>query len=213
MNAKEMLAQMPLVAILRGVRPQEILPVAEALYTAGIRAVEVPLNSPEPFQSIALLADAFEGQILSGAGTVLSVADLYQVMQAGGRIAVAPNTDRDVIRRAIEKNILPIPGFATATEAFAAYQAGARYLKLFPAATYGIEHMAALKAVLPRDAVVFAVGGVKREHMPAWWGAGARGFGVGSEVYHPGQTPEETGLRARAVVAALDALRQPAPSG
>jgi 2-dehydro-3-deoxyphosphogalactonate aldolase len=212
MNAKETLLRMPLVAILRGVRPQEIVSIGEALYEAGVRAVEVPLNSPEPFESIALLADAFEGRLISGAGTVLSVSDLYEVMQAGGRIAVAPNTDRDVIRRAIEKNILPMPGIATATEAFAAYHAGARYLKLFPASTYGVEHAAALRAVLPRDAVVFAVGGVKREHMPAWWRAGARGFGIGSEIWRPGQTAEETRARAAEIVAAVDALLQSAPA-
>jgi 2-dehydro-3-deoxyphosphogalactonate aldolase len=199
-------AEMPLVAILRGVRPDEILAVTEALHSAGVRVVEVPLNSPDPLASIAVLR-AMEGRMAWGAGTVLRSADVDAVVAAGGQIVVSPNTDGAVIARSLERGLTPLPGFATPTEAFSALQHGARHLKLFPAATYGPGHLQAVKAVLPADAVVIPVGGVGAAQMADWWAAGARGFGLGSDLYKPGMDPPEVGRRAAEAVAALNAVR------
>jgi 2-dehydro-3-deoxyphosphogalactonate aldolase len=206
MRLDEALAQSPIVAILRGVRPEEVLAVAEALFGAGVRAVEVPLNSPEPFESVRRLADGFGTRMACGAGTVLSAADASRSGEAGARFVVAPNTDAAVIRRAGELGLDPAPGFATASEAFAAIGAGARHLKLFPAATYGPGHLRQLKAVLPPNVLVWAVGGVGAGDLRAWWNAGARGFGIGSEIYKPGQTAGETTAKAAALVQAARAL-------
>jgi 2-dehydro-3-deoxyphosphogalactonate aldolase len=206
MTLDEALAQSPIVAILRGVRPDEVLAIAEALYGAGVRAVEIPLNSPEPFESVRRLADAFASRMACGAGTVLSAGDVERSAEAGARFLVAPNADADVIRRAVKLGLDPAPGFATASEAFAAIGAGARHLKLFPAATYGPGHLRQLRAVLPQEAVVWAVGGVGARDLKAWWEAGARGFGIGSEVYKPGQTAVETSAKAAALVEAARAL-------
>jgi 2-dehydro-3-deoxyphosphogalactonate aldolase len=206
MKLEDALAETPLVAILRGVRPEEILDVADALHSAGVRVLEVPLNSPEPLESIARLK-AFERKLVHGAGTVLRPGAVDAVAQAGGRIVVSPNTDAGVIRRAVERGLSPMPGFASATEAFCALEAGAKYLKLFPASTYGPEHLKALAAVLPPEAVVQPVGGVKPDDMATWWAAGARGFGLGSELYKPGFTPEEVHARATKAVAAVRTLQ------
>lgn len=206
MTFEQAFADMPLVAILRGVRPDEVVAVAETLHDAGVRLVEVPLNSPGPLDSISRLK-AMEGRMVWGAGTVLTVAQADAVIDAGGTLIVSPNTDPGVIRRTVERGGVPLPGFATGTEAFAALAAGARHLKLFPAATYGPGHLKALGAVLPNDAVLMPVGGVGPESMGEWWAAGARGFGLGSDVYKPGMTPEQVGARAAAAVAAVRALR------
>jgi len=206
MTLDEALARSPIVAILRGVRPEEVLDIAEALFGAGVLAVEVPLNSPEPFESVRRLAEAFGTRMACGSGTVLNAADVEQSAEAGARLIVAPNTDTAVIRRAVELGLDPAPGFATASEAFAAIGAGARHLKLFPAATYGPGHLRQLKAVLPPDVVVWAVGGVGAGDLKPWWDAGARGFGIGSEIYKPGQTAAETAAKAAALVDAARAL-------
>jgi 2-dehydro-3-deoxyphosphogalactonate aldolase len=200
------LAHSPIVAILRGVRPDEVRAIAEALYGAGVRAVEVPLNSPEPFESVRRLADAFATRMACGAGTVLSAADVQRSAEAGARFVVAPNTDAAVIRHAVKLGLDPAPGFATASEAFAAIGAGARHLKLFPAATYGPGHLRQLRAVLPPEAVVWAVGGIGVAELKPWWDAGARGFGIGSEIYKPGQGTDETAAKAAALVQATRAL-------
>ena len=202
MTLDEALAECPVVAILRGVRPDEVLDHAEVLYAAGVRGIEVPLNSPEPIESIRKLATAYGARMVVGAGTVLSPERVDAVAAAGGRIIVAPNTDPEVIRRAVALGLDPAPGFATATEAFAALAAGARHLKLFPAATYGPGHLKQLKAVLPADAVVWGVGGVGPDTMQAWWSAGARAFGLGGEIYRAGQSVAETAEKAARVVAA-----------
>ena len=205
MTLDEALAEVPIVAIIRGVRPDEVLGIAEALFTAGVRVVEVPLNSPEPLHSLQRLAETYRGRMICGAGTVLSVEDVEAVATAGGEIVVSPNTRADVIRRTLALGMTPMPGFGTASEAFDAYAAGARRLKLFPAVTYGSAHVKQLKAVLPRDAGVLAVGGVGAEAMREWRAAGVDGFGIGGEIYRPGQTPEETLERARGLVEAARA--------
>jgi len=206
MKLEAALSHTPLVAIIRGVRPGEVLAVAEALYEAGVRVVEVPLNSPEPLESIARLRD-FRPDLVYGAGTVLRPGAVDAVAQAGGQVIVSPNTDCAVIRRAVERGLAPMPGFASPTEAFCALEAGAKHLKLFPASTYGPRHLKALAAVLPPEAVVQPVGGVRPEDMAEWWAAGARGFGLGSELYKPGMTSEEVHARAVKAVAAVRALR------
>lgn len=207
MTLDEALAECPVVAILRGVRPDEVLDHAQVLYDAGVRGIETPLNSPEPIESIRRLAEAWGDRMVVGGGTVLSVARVDDVAQAGGRIIVAPNTEPDVVRRAVALGLDPAPGFATATEAFLALQAGARHLKLFPAATYGPGHLKQLKAVLPPEAVVWAVGGVGPDSMADWWAAGARAFGLGGEIYRANQSVQETKEKAARVVAAARALR------
>jgi 2-dehydro-3-deoxyphosphogalactonate aldolase len=206
MMIQDAMAEIPLVAILRGVKPEEAVAMAEALYEAGIRIVEVPLNSPEPLQSIKAISEAYGRKMVVGAGTVLSVDKVIAVAEAGGRIIVSPDTRTDVIRTALKEGLTPLPGFATASEAFQAYDAGARWLKLFPAATYGPAHIKALKAVLPTDAAVLAVGGAGAANLGEWWDAGARGFGLGSELYKAGQGVAETAEKAKAVVAAYRAI-------
>lgn len=197
----------PLVAILRGVRPDEVAAIAEALHAAGVKLVEAPLNSPQPLESISALR-AMQGRMLWGAGTVYRVSDVDAVADAGGQFVVAPNTNPAVIRRALERGLVPLPGFATATEAFGALEAGAKHLKLFPASTYGAGHLKALTAVLPPEAVPIPVGGVGPGQMAEWWAAGARGFGLGSDIYKPGMNADDVHRRAVAAVAALSAVRK-----
>ena len=199
-------AETPIVAIIRGVTPAEVEGVAEALVAAGIRVIEVPLNSPEPLESLRRLA-RFADQAVHGAGTVLTPEAVSEVAEAGGRIVVSPNTDAAVIARTLAHGLTPMPGFGSAGEAFAAHAAGARYLKLFPASTYGPGHVKALLDVLPRDVVLQPVGGVKPEQMADWWAAGARGFGLGGDLYKPGFTPEEVHARALNAVGAVRRLR------
>jgi 2-dehydro-3-deoxyphosphogalactonate aldolase len=206
LSLDDALAECPVVAIVRGVRPDEIMAHAEALYAAGVRGVEVPLNSPEPLDSIRRLAETWGERMVVGAGTVLTAAGVDDVAGVGGRIIVSPNTVWDVIARAIELKLDPAPGFSTPTEAFMAIAAGARHLKLFPAVSFGPAHVKQIKAVLPPEIVVWAVGGVGPAQMADWWAAGARAFGLGGELYRAGQSPEETAEKARRVVAAARAL-------
>jgi 2-dehydro-3-deoxyphosphogalactonate aldolase len=206
MTLDEALSECPVMAIVRGVRPDEVLDHAGALFAAGVRGVEVPLNSPDPLRSIAKLAEAWGARMAVGAGTVLSPDQVEAVAEAGGKVIVAPNTQPEVIRRAVALGLDPAPGFATASEAFVALAAGARHLKLFPAVTYGPAHLKQLKAVLPADAVIWAVGGVGPDSMADWWVAGARAFGLGGEIYRAGQSVAETAEKAARVVAAARAL-------
>jgi 2-dehydro-3-deoxyphosphogalactonate aldolase len=208
---EEALGEMPIVAIIRGVTPGEVEGVADALYSAGVRVIEVPMNSPEPLVSIERLT-GFARPIVHGAGTVLSPEVVDQVAEAGGRVIVSPNTEVAVIRHTVARGLYPMPGFGSVTEAFAAYHAGARYLKLYPASTYGPGHVKAVLDVLPKDAVVQPVGGVNPASMRDWWTAGARGFGMGGDLYKPGFTPDEVYQRATAAVAAVRALH-PGRSG
>jgi 2-dehydro-3-deoxyphosphogalactonate aldolase len=193
---------LPLVAILRGIQPEEVLDVAAALHEAGIGAIEVPLNSPTPLESISRLAAKFGDRCLCGAGTVLSPADVDAVRAAGGRLIVTPNTMPAVIERAVARGMTVMPGFATATEAFAALGAGAGMLKLFPAASYGPAHLKALRDVLPRGVSVFAVGGVGAANLAPWRQAGCAGLGVGGDLYRAGHPAGEVHRRALALVAA-----------
>ena len=203
--SKQFAAQ-PLIAILRGVRPDEIVEITNGIYEAGIRIVEVPLNSPQPLQSIAKLTE-FAGRMIYGAGTVLRPDDVRNVAAAGGQISVSPHTDEQLIDMALQAGMTPVPGFSTPTEAFRALHSGAKFLKLFPASSYGPGHFKALKAVLPEHAVVIPVGGVGPAQIRDWWAAGARGFGLGSELYKPGMTAAEVRERAFSAVEALQAVR------
>ena len=196
-----------LVAILRGVVPDRVVGIGDVLYAAGFRMIEVPLNSPDPFASIAALAACNRPDWIVGAGTVLTVADVQRTQAAGGRLVVAPNCDPEVIRSAIQLGMQVMPGFATATEAFQAIQAGAQDLKLFPACTYGPRHLQALRAVLPTSVRVFPVGGIGVGDIAAWLTAGAAGFGLGSELFRPEYELEEIAQRAADLVRAVREVR------
>jgi len=207
-----------LVAILRGITPDRVVDIADVLYKAGIRTIEIPLNSPDPYTSIRALAAVGHDDWLIGAGTVLTVEDVKSTGQAGGRLIVAPNCDADVIRAGLALDMRVLPGIATATEAFRALRAGARELKLFPAVTYGPRHLSALGAVLPATTRVFPVGGIGAADISAWLSAGAAGFGFGSELFHPSYSRAEIERRASQLVRALreavqSALSTPATRG
>ena len=199
----DILADLPLVAILRGVTPARVEGVAQALFDAGIRAIEVPLNSPEPFKSIERLAKQFGDRCLTGAGTVLDVANVDRVADAGGKLLVTPNTNPAVITHGVAKGMTVMPGFYTPSEGFAAIAAGAKTLKLFPASTGGIDHLKAMLAVLPKAVPVYAVGGVGAGNMSEWKKAGAAGFGLGSDLFKPDFTDAEIAARAAKCVAAF----------
>ncbi len=201
-------APRPIIAILRGIEPGDVVAVAEAIAAAGITMIEVPLNSPDPLTSIARLAAALGDRCLCGAGTVLRIADVEAVHAAGGRLVVTPNTNPAVIARSAALGMITMPGFATATEAFAAIEAGASGLKLFPAATYGPAHAKALKAVLPPAIDLYAVGGVNADSAAQWIAAGVTGFGLGSDLYAPGRSAADAGKRAADFVAAFDAAAE-----
>jgi 2-dehydro-3-deoxyphosphogalactonate aldolase len=196
-----------IVAILRGVTPDEVAGIGDALHDAGIRVVEVPLNSPEPFRSIATLAARFQNRMVVGAGTVLDVDSVDQLKSAGGQISVSPDCNPQVIARAVENGMVPLPGVFTPTEAFTAVRAGARHLKLFPAEAASPKTVKAWKAVLPRDVNVYAVGGVTPANMKEWADAGCAGFGIGSNIYKPGMSADDVSKAARDFVAAWKNLR------
>lgn len=189
---------LPLVAILRGLQPAEAADVGQALYSEGFRLIEVPLNSPEPLRSIALLRAALPDDAVVGAGTVLTTRAVAQVQEAGGELIVMPHADTEVIRHAKVRGLACVPGVATPTEAFAALAAGADALKLFPAELVTPPVLKAMRAVLPRDVALLPVGGITPERMTAYRAAGASGFGLGSALYAPGMTVQETAQRAEA---------------
>ena len=197
-------ARCPLIAILRGVRPDTVEPIGDALVAAGFAIIEVPLNSPDPFDSIARLARRLTGRAVIGAGTVLRADDVARVSDAGGTLIIAPNMDPRVIAAAVERGHVALPGIATPTEAFAALEAGAAALKLFPAEAASPAVLNAMRAVLPQDTRVLPVGGVTPAGMAAWRAAGAAGFGLGSALYRPGMTAAEVGTTAASFIAALD---------
>jgi len=193
---RQALESLPLVAILRGLRPPEAVAVGQALWRSGWRMLEVPLNSPDPLQSIALLARSLP-QALVGAGTVLSGHQVREVHQAGGRLIVSPHFDPDVLSTALKLGMVCLPGVLTPTEAFGALQLGASGLKLFPAEACSPAVLKAMRAVLPPEAVVLPVGGIQLEHLAGWRLAGASGLGLGSAVYRPGQSALEVGRQAQ----------------
>jgi 2-dehydro-3-deoxyphosphogalactonate aldolase len=209
MSASELLdrylQQCPLVAIIRGVTPDEAEAIGEAIFNVGIRIIEVPLNSPDPLASIDRLAKKFGDRALVGGGTVLDPEKVEEVKAAGGRIVVAPNINISVIRATIVTGMVSLPGYFTPSEAFAALAAGATGLKLFPAEGASAAVLKAQRAVLPKDVPVIVVGGISPDNMQPWLEAGANGFGLGTGLYKPGQSPEETAQKARAYVAGLKA--------
>lgn len=196
-------AACPLIAILRGVRPDEVVAIGEELVAAGFTLIEVPMNSPDPLDSVARLAKALGDRAMIGAGTVLTVDQVTAMRDAGGRMVISPNTNLDVIRASVAAGLASLPGIATPSEALAALDAGATALKLFPAEAASPVVLKAMRAILPRDARVLPVGGIVPEGMAPWREAGAAGFGLGSALYKPGMSAAEVGTRARAFVAAL----------
>jgi 2-dehydro-3-deoxyphosphogalactonate aldolase len=200
---KNRLAECPLVAIIRGVTPEHAAEIGEALFEAGIRIVEVPLNSPDPFRSIEALAGSLGDRALVGAGTVLAVEDVARVRDAGGRLIVSPSTWAPVIEATAALGMVSTPGYFTPSEAFEAIRAGATGLKLFPAEAVSPAVVKAQRAVLPKDMPLIVVGGVKPDTMRPWLDAGADGFGLGGGLYKPGQSAEETFAKARAYITGL----------
>ena len=197
------LGECPLIAIVRGVTPDDAEAIGQALFENGIRIIEVPLNSPDPLKSIERLAASLGDSALVGAGTVLKPHQVADVRAAGGRIIVSPNVNKDVIAAAASDGLVSIPGYFTPSEAFQALDAGATALKLFPAEAASPAVLKAQLAVIPRGVPLLAVGGIKPDNMHPWLDAGARGFGLGGGLYQPGQTADETAAKARAYVEGL----------
>jgi 2-dehydro-3-deoxyphosphogalactonate aldolase len=202
-NFRTYLDACPLIAIIRGVTPDEVEGVGEALIGAGIRIIEVPMNSPDPLTSIARLARRFGTDASIGAGTVLTTDDVHRVAEAGGELIVSPNVDADVIRQSVSAGLVSAPGFFTPTEGFQALAAGAHVLKLFPAEAASPGVLKAQLAVLPKNIPVLAVGGITPDNMAPYLAAGARGFGLGSGLYSPGRSAADVAARARGYVEAL----------
>lgn len=201
------MAECPLVAILRGVEPHEVEAIGGALIDAGFRIIEVPLNSPDPLDSIARLARRFGEEALIGAGTVLDCEDVKRVADSGGRLVVSPNTDPHVIVASVAAGLVSAPGYFTPTEAIVAISAGAHAIKLFPAEAASPTVVKAHRAILPQGVPLIVVGGITPESLPAYFAAGANGFGLGSALYAPGLAAVDVAARARAFIAASTEVR------
>jgi 2-dehydro-3-deoxyphosphogalactonate aldolase len=195
-----------LVAILRGIQPQEAVEISKAIFEAGIEAIEVPLNSPDPFASIERIVAALPTPALVGAGTVLTPRQVDDLNRAGGRLLVSPNIDAEVMARAADFNLTTMPGVFTPTEAFLALRLGASALKFFPASALGPQGIAAIRAVLPAETIVGAVGGVSEKDFDSFSRIGVRTFGLGSSLYKPGMTVDAVRERAIAAVAVWDKI-------
>lgn len=204
---KDQLSRCPLIAILRGITPGEAVPIGRALIDAGLGVIEVPLNSPDPFETIAIMARAFGREAIIGAGTVMSADDVRRVADAGGRLIVMPHGDLAVVAAAREAGLSVTPGVATPTEAFACLAAGADGLKLFPAEMIAPAVVKAMRAVLPKESVLVPVGGITEANIPAYRAAGASAFGIGSTLYSPGRSAADVGRIARGLVAVAAAGR------
>lgn len=207
MELKSLLERCPLIAILRGVQPAEVESIGAALEEAGVSIIEVPLNSPQPLESISILARRFGDRILVGAGTLTRPSQVAEVAGAGGRLIVTPHADTAIVRAAKAAGLIAVPGFFNPTEAFALLDSGADAIKLFPAEVLGPPMLKALRAVLPADAIVMPVGGVGPREIATWTAAGAGGFGVGSSIYRPGDNARTVAAKAEALVAAVRASR------
>ncbi|EKX57937.1 2-dehydro-3-deoxyphosphogalactonate aldolase [Rhodobacter sp. AKP1] len=194
-----------LVAILRGIRPEEVEPILERLIEAGFEVIEIPLNSPDPFVSIERAAKLAPASVMIGAGTVLTPADVDRLAGCGGRLLVSPNVDGAVLDRAGELDLVSMPGIMTPTEAFTALRHGASGLKVFPAGVLGPAGIGAMRAVLPKATVIGAVGGIDETSFAAYRAVGVAAFGLGSSLYRPGMTADEVAVRAQRSIAAFDA--------
>ena len=199
---KHWLDRCPLIAILRGVRAGEVIPVCAALEAAGVAIVEVPLNSPNPMESIRLLAENFGDRLLIGAGTVMTPAQVEEIAGVGGRLIVTPHADPELVRAAKRLGMMAAPGFFTPAEAFRLLDAGADAIKLFPAEGSNPAALRGMRAILPPGTLVIPVGGIAPDNIRVWHEAGAAGYGIGSSIYKPGDTAEIVGRKAAALVAA-----------
>ncbi len=207
MNLHDALNECNLIAILRGIKPEEVEAVGETLIEAGWRILEVPLNSPDPLKSIEKLQKQFGDKALIGAGTVLAPAQVADVAATGSKVIISPNANLSVIEASVAKGMVSLPGVATPTEAFAAIGAGATGVKAFPAEAIPPHVIKAWKAVLPKDIPVLAVGGVTPDNMKAFVDAGAAGFGIGGSLYKPGDSAETVGAKAKQFIEAMRAIR------
>jgi len=207
------LRRCPIVAILRGIKPEEAEPICTTLHEAGIVIVEVPLNSPNPRSSIATLSRVFGDRMLIGAGTLTDPKQVREVAAAGGRLIVTPHADTAIVRAAKTANLFAIPGFFNPTEAFALLQAGADAIKLFPSEVLGIPMLKALQAVLPENTIVVPVGGIDAENIAPWMAMGALGVGVGSSLYKPGDTATAVGAKAKVLMNAVRAYQSSSQVG
>ena len=205
-SLRRFLKPLPLIAVLRGIAPDEVEAVGAALADNGFRILEVPLNSPEPFESITRMAREFSEHCLLGAGTVLKVEDVARVADAGGKLVVMPHGDVAIVREAKRLGLICLPGVATTTEAFAALDAGADGLKMFPAEQLSPAVLKAWRAVLPKETLMFPVGGIRPDNMAPYWAVGANGFGTGSNLYQPGAAPDAVRAVAAQYAAGFAAL-------
>ena len=211
MDKSKILESKPLVAIIRGVKPEEAVAVAETMYEAGIRIIEVPLNSPDPFTSIKNIVNALGDKMIVGAGTVISKEQVHKLKEVDGQIVVSPNMNPEIIELTKELGMLSYPGVMTVSECFSAIEEGADGLKLFPADVTGMAFIKAVKVVLPKKVPILAVGGVNTDNMQAWLANGADGFGLGSSIYKPGMNLDEISERCSKIVAKLESSAKSTP--
>ncbi|MGI9391970.1 MAG: 2-dehydro-3-deoxy-6-phosphogalactonate aldolase [Parvibaculales bacterium] len=200
------LSEMPIISVLRGIKPEEAVDVGRALLDAGIGIMEVTMNSPSPLESIRLLKEHYGDEAVIGAGTVMNAEQVDQIADLGGEIIVTPNINAAVIKRALDRGLAMFPGFLTPSEASAACDLGARHLKLFPAGVYGLDYIKAIQAVLPKDVRIYAVGGVGSHNAKQWFDAGVNGLGIGTEIYRAGLDAKTVGSNAKAVAEVIRAL-------